>query len=127
MNNKIYLWSAHEKNNCFKHSYCYAHKAYSLEQVANILKESDEFKDCEDIVVKEINENELAGVGAYQQVINLQPSTDELWHVRKLINKTKTVEHTKPAKVKKPRTYKSRRMFSEWSNELAEDVRHGYC
>ena len=89
MNNKIYLWSAQEKNNCFKHSYCYARKKYTIKQVAKMLKESDEFKDCEDIVVREVDENEIAGVSAYQRVINLQPSTDEMWEVRKMINKTK--------------------------------------
>jgi hypothetical protein len=90
MTDKIYLWSAHEKNNCFKHSYCYARKEYTNEQVATMLKESNEFKDCtEPIVVRPIDEHEIAGVCAYQRVINLQPSTDEMWLVRKLINKTK--------------------------------------
>ena len=92
MEKKIYLWSAHVKNNCFKQSYCYARKAYSLEEVEKMLKESDEFKDCEDIVVREVNESELSCVSSYQQIINLQPSVDELWHVRKLINKTKLYE-----------------------------------
>ena len=92
MDKKIYLWSAHEKNNCFKHSFCYARKAYSLEQVANILKESDEFEGCEDIVVREVDKSEIASVSSYQKVINLQPSVDELCNVvRKLINKNKTI------------------------------------
>lgn len=89
MKDKIYLWSAHEKNNCFKHYFCYARKEYTTEQVENILKESNEFKDCTEIVVRPIDEHEIAGVCAYQRVINLQPSTDEMWLVRKLINKTK--------------------------------------
>lgn len=89
MADKIYLWSAHGKNNCLKHSYCYARKEYTNEQVATMLKESNEFKDCTDIVVRSIDKHEIAGVCAYQPVINLQPSTDEMWLLRKLINKTK--------------------------------------
>jgi len=92
MANKIYLWSAHEKNNCLKHSYCYARKEYTTEQVASILKESDKFKDCtEPIVVRPIAEHEIAGVCAYQRVIYLQPSEDKMWLVRKLINKSKNL------------------------------------
>ena len=90
MADKIYLWSAHERNNIFKHSFCYARKEYTTEQVATMLKESNEFKDCtEPIVVRPIDERVIAGVCAYQYVINLQPSTDEMWYVRKLINKIK--------------------------------------
>ena len=90
MEDKIYLWSAHAKNNCLKHFFCYARKEYTTEQVANILKESYEFKDCTEIVVRPIDKYEIADVCAYQQVINLQPSVDEMWFVRKLINKTKS-------------------------------------
>lgn len=93
MADKIYLWSAHEKNNCFKHFYCYARKEYTTEQVATMLKESDEFKDCtESIVVRPIDEHEIAGVYAYQRAINLQPSTDEMWHVRELLKKNKQIK-----------------------------------
>jgi hypothetical protein len=42
-------------------------------------------------VVRPIAEHEIAGVCAYQRVINLQPSEDEMWLVRKLINKSKNL------------------------------------
>jgi len=86
---KIFIYSAHEKNNCFKHAYCYSFKEYSTEKVAEMLKESRLFDGCNEIVVRTADENEIKQVCPYHQVINLQPSVDEMWQLRKLINKSK--------------------------------------
>ena len=86
---KIFIYSAHEKGKIFNHSFCYSrNKEYSCEKVAEILKEEiRQFQDSKEIVVRVVNQNELHQVGAYQQVINLQPSIEEMRHLRNLINR----------------------------------------